>query len=351
MAESLSILIPVVGLGVFLSLAYVGERHPPVGWLVLVLLALADLFALAIGALLLVTAPFMGGALREGGEAPVAPGLSPEEAAELADTLTGILPPIGAILLVLGALGLLLLLPPLRALLARLIPIDPGRVVHTAALHYALLLVLISGVTAVFVPLLLQDPELIDVFQESIAESGLISIWAQNIAFVVLAALGVGLVVARGPRETLDRLGLTLRIDWRWWLGGTAVAMATAVGTDFLWGRLSPEGFEEVGRLSEALIEPILEYGILGALTIGLAAGIGEEILFRGAAQERFGVLLTALLFAVLHTQYSISPALLLIFVLGVVLGLARVRANTTTAIAIHATYNFTIAMIALYGG
>jgi hypothetical protein len=50
------------------------------------------------------------------------------------------------------------------------------------------------------------------------------------------------------------------------------------------------------------------------------------------------------------HTQYTVSPALILIFVLAVVLGIARQRVGTLTAIAIHATYNLAIAGMALVG-
>ena len=75
------------------------------------------------------------------------------------------------------------------------------------------------------------------------------------------------------------------------------------------------------------------------------AAGIGEEILFRGAAQPRLGLPLTALLFAAVHTQYTVSPALVHIFVTGLLLGVVRRRANTTTAIAVHASYNFLLAL------
>ena len=64
---------------------------------------------------------------------------------------------------------------------------------------------------------------------------------------------------------------------------------------------------EDVQRLTEVLIGPLLG-SIPGILTLGLAAGIGEETLFRGALQPRFGLLITSLLFALLHSQYGITP-------------------------------------------
>jgi len=127
------------------------------------------------------------------------------------------------------------------------------------------------------------------------------------------------------------------------------VGLVFGYATDKLWAITSPETLETVEKLTEAMFGPLLKTGLAGALTIGISAGIGEEILFRGAAQPRLGLPLTALLFAAIHTQYSLSPALIQVLVLGVALGLARQRANTTTAIAAHATYNFILAALAIY--
>jgi len=74
---------------------------------------------------------------------------------------------------------------------------------------------------------------------------------------------------------------------------------------------------------------------------MALSAGIGEELLFRGALQPRFGILLTAAVFALGHVQYALSPAIIEVFVIGLVLGWLRQRSNTTTCIAVHAGYNF----------
>jgi membrane protease YdiL (CAAX protease family) len=118
-----------------------------------------------------------------------------------------------------------------------------------------------------------------------------------------------------------------------------------------LWGWLASENLAEVEQLSEALFSPYLSAGLVGALTIGLSAGIGEEILFRGAAQPRLGLVFTSLLFGVMHTQYTVSLALFQVFLVGLLLGLTRRHTNTTTAIGVHATFNFVLASMAIYGG
>ncbi|MBK6432580.1 MAG: CPBP family intramembrane metalloprotease [Anaerolineae bacterium] len=57
-------------------------------------------------------------------------------------------------------------------------------------------------------------------------------------------------------------------------------------------------------------------------------------MIFRGALQPRFGLILTSFLFAVIHVQYGLSPAVVQVFVLGLVLGIIRQRGNLTMSIA-----------------
>ena len=87
-------------------------------------------------------------------------------------------------------------------------------------------------------------------------------------------------------------------------------------------------------KRKQAVISVITVISILG-----VAAGVGEELLFRGALQPRLGNISAAFLFAALHTQYAVSLATLEILVLGLVLGLLRGRAGTTGAILAHAGY------------
>src|SRR6266566_10017302 len=75
-------------------------------------------------------------------------------------------------------------------------------------------------------------------------------------------------------------------------------------------------------------------------LSLHDALPICEEILFRGALQPRLGLMVTALLFTSVHTQYSISFDTLTVFVLALGLGLIRKYTNTTTSAITHATFN-----------
>jgi membrane protease YdiL (CAAX protease family) len=199
------------------------------------------------------------------------------------------------------------------------------------------------------IPSFASDPQLLEELERATSDGGILAAWVQALGFVVLGMLGVGLFARRDWRETLARLGLTRRFSVRWWLGSVLLGLVAAFATEWLWSWLQPESMAEVSRISDALFQAFIEAGLWGAITVGVSAGIGEEILFRGAAQPRLGLVFTSLAFAVLHTQYTVSPALAQVFFIGLLLGLVRRRVNTTTAIGVHATYNFVLVLLAIY--
>ena len=236
-------------------------------------------------------------------------------------------------LFIVGALGFLVLLPMVRRWLARATRTNPDSPVQTTAFSLAIYYVglsigqvlLLGGLEGLaLLPIEATTPDLL----------------LSGLSLAVFGILGVGYPIRRRGGETLERLGLrkpTLRQ-----LGFAAVAIAGFLLLDYtvakVWYALNPEQYELIGRVSRGLFG---EIDVWKAAAIGISAGIGEEILFRGAVQPRFGLALTALLFTAGHTQYGLSPAILEVFVIGVILGIIRNRANTTTCIAIHALYNF----------
>src|SRR4029077_2113580 len=82
-----------------------------------------------------------------------------------------------------------------------------------------------------------------------------------------------------------------------------------------------------------------------GIAALALLPAICEDVLFRGALQPRLGLVVTALLFTSIHTQYSISFDTLAVFVLALGLGLIRKYTNTTTSSVCHATYNLLVSI------
>ena len=177
---------------------------------------------------------------------------------------------------------------------------------------------------------------------------------ASQLPFLVVAVLGAGAGIRRGPRETFDRLGYGP-------LGAgpigvvvvfVAVAFLVSLGADYLFREVQPGLYREVGEISGALFDPGgmgLATAILFALLVGLGAGLGEETLFRGAVQPVLGIFPTSILFASMHVQYGPSLLLGYVFVLSVGLGYLRRRFNTTASFLAHAAYNFASVMAAYF--
>jgi len=164
----------------------------------------------------------------------------------------------------------------------------------------------------------------------------------QTIGSLVLALGAVGFLVRRDLRATLDRLGLErLRSSHVAVVAiGVVALFGLNAGTDTLQHWLFPALWERDHQINTALA---LGLTLPRALLIGLMAGIGEEVTLRGALQPKLGLLLTSLFFAMLHVQYSwFGMAVILGF--GLILGLIRMRTNTTVAVLVHAVYD----MIAL---
>ena len=260
------------------------------------------------------------------------------------------LPWMGAALLVLSLVGLLLLTRPARRLFARFTPIDPSHPVHAVALSMtALVLINLAFTVAIGID------NLADMLQTS-AQAGAQSnpapgLWVQNITFVLMGLVGVGLFARRNIGAALIRLGIVVPSLGQVILGVVVglVMVPLVILAESLAGQLGLGTSEGVERLTEQLIGP-LTMSIPGILTLGLAAALGEETVFRGALQPRFGLVFTTLLFALLHSQYGLSFSTVAVFLVGLVLGILRQRANTTTSMITHAVYNMSLGLISFLG-
>jgi membrane protease YdiL (CAAX protease family) len=180
-----------------------------------------------------------------------------------------------------------------------------------------------------------------------------VAILASQLPFVVIALLGVGAGIRRGPRETLARLGygpispMQVGVVVLFIVG----AIALSVAADALFSQLQPGLYRRVGEISQTLFDPkglSLVSAVLFALLIGVGAGLGEETLFRGAVQPVLGIPVTSVLFASMHVQYGPSLLLGYIFLLSIGLGLLRRYINTTASFLAHAGYN-TLGILAVY--
>ena len=319
-------LVPLV----LILVANLGERYPTARVLAIILDALACALLMACGPLTALSA------LGANSNPAAGLGVSP--------LVMGLM---GLVMLGTGLLALLPLVPVVRRGLAYVLPINPQSIVHGVALSLALLVI---GVSVAQLPLAMQLADPSSGQQASLeAFNSLPLLWLQGLMFVLYGFFGVGWLVRRGWRDTLARLGLGrltpayLSIALAAWLGMLLLDFLVSL----VWRTVLPTGYEQFGRLSDALFGSFIS--IPGALTIGLSAGIGEEILFRGALQPRLGLPLTSLLFMIVHAQYGFTPALVQIFVVAIVLGLIRRYANTTTCIVVHTLFNATGILLALY--
>ncbi len=215
---------------------------------------------------------------------------------------------------------------------------NPESSVHTTA--FVLVLLVVSVVVGQYV----QQGGMEGV-TEALQESN--SLAAGSIIFdaflrVVVAFLGIGLAIRRTLPQSLERLGLRPPTgdDIRWGIGGGIAVFALSRVIILVWVALtSPEQFEEQTRAANQIAQMFDTLPL--ALILSISAAVGEEILFRGALQPVFGWIPTSIFFALLHNQYTLTPAALIIFIVSLGLGRIRQRQSTTAAIIAHFIYNF----------
>lgn len=226
-----------------------------------------------------------------------------------------------------------------RHSLEKWMPIDPHSPLHTLAL-------VLSGYFAGSV--MLQVVGGLENFTENLPRVSIGLFLVQQAGFVLIAFLGVGVIMRRDWRAVLQRLDLG-PVNGRQLLeavGWIALLVLLQALGDAAWNLIDPEQVAQVEALSERLYEG---FGFWHWLALAVGAGIGEEILFRGALQPVLGIWFTSLLFAVVHVQYGLlNPATLVLFLLALILGRIKERHNTTVAIFVHFGYNLVLALITL---
>lgn len=325
-------------------LAYMGGARPNWAWVVtglwlVVLVAGVALTAVGYAAIALADGPL--------NDPTNPPQFTREAWLSLALVFLGVLASIVA--------GAVLLIPAVRRALARLVPLEPGSFVHTTALVAVVIIGLICTVPLVVLgePPALAAVEMLTEAMAGRGAAGQLRDQLYGLVWVIPATiLAVGFGIMRTLREALARLGL-VRPTLRQVAFALAVALALAgavqlLGTaiSWLWGAL---GWPETD--TDAFAE-LLAFAInpIGAVVIGVAAGLGEELAVRGVLQPRLGLVISNLFFMSLHALQYNWDALLVVFVVGMVCGLVRRRTNTTTAAIVHGTYNFTLLMLAAFG-
>lgn len=244
----------------------------------------------------------------------------------------------GPFILASGIAFMLPLIKPFRKLVASFTPLDPNSPIDLCGLAFVL-----------WVPAFL----LIAAVQSGPADVGSdgATSLTQNAFYLILTAVtflgiayvSVGYRIYRNGVEATERLGIaipnlrTIAISVAMVVPAFAVSMIGSALTVAFQPDVVDNLEGTMEQMTNGLDNP------LGALLIGLTAGVGEEVLFRGAIQPRFGIVLAALFWTTLHVQYDFSFVLLGLFGVGILFGVQRKYLGTTSAVITHALYNILI--------
>lgn len=255
------------------------------------------------------------------------------------DTFTSIT--LGVLILLPSYLVLFCLLPFIRQRLSRVFPLDPKSPLHMSALFISFYLLLWSFLN-------LTIGEGIEGLKEN-AETFPVSLYVlQSLGFASFAFVGVGLFVRRNGRQVIKRLGLD-KLNWRnvmYGMMAVIIMIAIDISISKVWSLVAPEQLEELSQVSDIMFGDFDSVPLVVLLAV--LSSLSEELLFRGALQPRLGLWFTSILFASIHIQYSISPATLVVFLLGIVLGLLRKYFGTWTSIFAHFGYNLLLLLVGL---
>jgi membrane protease YdiL (CAAX protease family) len=194
------------------------------------------------------------------------------------------------------------------------------------------------------VPFQLMSDDLMGIVKGSgqpLADVG--SLVAQLLGEVVFALSAVGLWVGRDLSAVRARLGLGGMRMRHVGLAAAGLVAVSGVNAGMEW--LERTYFHASWLRDQDMTKLIAgDLSIGAALVLGVSAGVGEELMVRGALQPRVGLVWASLLFASAHVQYTWF-GMLTIVLLGVTLGVVRKSANTTTAIIVHVLYDVLAAL------
>jgi membrane protease YdiL (CAAX protease family) len=257
----------------------------------------------------------------------------------------------GLLLLFLAALlSAAMLLRPVRKAVSRIMPIDPDNFVHKIALSILTLILLTS-----FIPLIVLGgtPPLLTLVNgagnsslKSALSVGPESLVYQFIWTIPAAFIAAGWPIVRTLQAAFVRLGFVrpTLVQVLFGVGaGLGLALVAAFAIDpaihWLWQTLGWATTDSAAfdKLLTNLVTPI------GAVLIGVTAGVGEEMAVRGLLQPRVGLIASNLVFTSLHAFQYGPDALLSVFIIGLILGIIRARSNTTTYALVHGVYDFAL--------
>ena len=175
-----------------------------------------------------------------------------------------------------------------------------------------------------------------------------------SLVWILLGAvLAVGMGIRRDANQTLDRLGLQRISILR--LGVAVLLTALLLGLGELMDLGITRTWQAFGwkTTDASAINALFSsyFTPLGAIVIGVTAGLGEEVAVRGILQPRLGILLSNCFFTAMHAYQYHWDALCSVFITGLVLGLIRKKTNTTVSAIVHGGFDFVLILMAIPKG
>lgn len=172
------------------------------------------------------------------------------------------------------------------------------------------------------------------------AEAPKVSLRQQLVTCAVFCALAGAIILLfhREPHVSAFAAGVPLLFQLLLGIAFAAVYwVASMLGSRFIASRRSAA--QIAGSYNR------LDLSGLNPLWMALAAGVGEELLFRGALQPLLGIWITSVVFVLVHVRAyrldTLNKRVLLqsisIFAISVELGYVAIYAGLLTAIMVHA--------------
>jgi membrane protease YdiL (CAAX protease family) len=201
--------------------------------------------------------------------------------------------------------------------MSRIMPLDPDSFVHKIALSILTLILLTS-----FVPLLVLGgrPPILEMLKSGNVQSlgDAVSVRHIDLIYQFLWTIPATLIVAGWPiartfRAVLLRLGM-VRPSMRQVAFGTGAGLVLAAIAGFVIDPAIHWLWASVGwpTTDVGVFEQLLKQlkNPLGAVLIGVTAGVGEEMAVRGLLQPRIGLIASNLVFTAFHAfQYGARRA------------------------------------------
>jgi len=235
-----------------------------------------------------------------------------------------------------GFAGILVLQRRVRKALP--FPINSDSPLHTAGLF-----IMTQALVVILFTVLLVNP--LESPSSMYSKSGMIELFLFLLIYSLIAFLAVGFPIRRNFGESMKRLGLHTPSLKQIYIASAFLIFFLLMDWQFtqMMKTYFATAYQAIDEHFTYIYSDISK-SVVGVILVGFSAGIGEELIYRGALQPRFGLFLTSFFFASLHMPlYGFTLITLEILLAGLLLGYLRNITNTTCAIFVHSIFDIAL--------